>query len=252
MDALEISLGSRGLRSDSKIVLHVVVDLLQVVGAVAQDDVQQFQHGDLAAVVGGHLPVKGFSVAAIQEGDDVFPDLVAVLDHLVSRMDILQAFVGGAHVLLTHAAHLVAKVGHLGERHDVHDSFPARPGAPRHIGVQLFLGELGGGPAGAAQDLLVLVCQPFGLTRQIDRHVQLERRYQLLGEIADDDFCVVDDGHRQGLDPSAAQVFHRLLVFQHVVVLVLNTVGLEELFQSPAAESTRLRINLNVHGTLHL
>ncbi len=41
-----------------------------------------------------------------------------------------------------------------------------------------------------------------------------------------------------------------MFVFQYVVVFVLNTVGFEELFQSPAAESTRLRVNVDVHGTL--
>jgi len=40
------------------------------------------------------------------------------------------------------------------------------------------------------------------------------------------------------------------MVFQYVVVLILNTVGLEELLKCPAAKSSRLRVNVDVHGTL--
>jgi len=40
------------------------------------------------------------------------------------------------------------------------------------------------------------------------------------------------------------------MVFQYIVVFILNSVGLEELLKYPAAESTRLRVNVDVHGTL--
>jgi|TARA_B110000014_G_C20074650_1_gene560842 hypothetical protein len=40
------------------------------------------------------------------------------------------------------------------------------------------------------------------------------------------------------------------MVFQYVVMLICNAVLLEELFQSPAAESTRLGVNVDIHDIL--
>ena len=77
---------------------------------------------------------------------------------------------------------------------------------------------------------------------------QLEGWNQLSWVVADDNFAVIDDGDRQRLDAPAAKVLHRGGFTEQVVVLVFDPVGLEELFQSPAAESTRLGIDLNVHG----
>jgi len=64
-DAFEIGLGSRLHRGDTKVCLHIVVKLLHMMGAVAQYNVQQLQHGDFAAVVRGDLSVIGIVVAAI-------------------------------------------------------------------------------------------------------------------------------------------------------------------------------------------
>ena len=121
------------------------------------------------------------------------------------------------------------------------------PGTPRNDGIQLLLAELVVGPDGGAEDRVVLLSEPRGLARQVDGNIQFKGRYQFPGIVAYDDFGVIDDGDRQRLDATAAQVLDRGGLAQQIVMFVLNAVGLEELFQSPATESTRLGIDLNVH-----
>ena len=121
------------------------------------------------------------------------------------------------------------------------------PGTPRNDGIQLLLAELVVGPDRGAEDRVVLLSEPSGLARQVDGNIQFKGRYQFPGVVADDNFGVINDGDRQRLDTAAAQVLDRGGLAQQIVMFVLNAVGLEELFQSPAAESTRLGIDLNVH-----
>ena len=76
-------LGRGRLRRLAQVGVHEPVHLLQVVRAVAQDDVEQFQHGDLAAVVGRHHPVKPLGVAAVQERDEIVGDAAGVVGNLL-------------------------------------------------------------------------------------------------------------------------------------------------------------------------
>ena len=71
------------------------------------------------------------------------------------------------------------------------------------------------------------------------------RRYQFLGVVPDDDFAAVNDGNRGGQDAARFQVVARRRIGQQVVVLILNTVGRQKLLQRPAAESTRVGIDMD-------
>ena len=226
LDAFEVGIGGRVVQGHGQISGHVVVDLLQVVRAVAQHDVEQLQHRDLAAVVGRHHALESLAVAAVQEGDDVVAHLEAVPGNLRRGGDGLEPLVLGLHIVPAHAAHLVGQVGDFREGQDVHHRVPQAPGPPGHDGVQLFLAELVVGPHRRAQYRAVLFGQPGGLARQVNRHVQFQGRDELLGVVADDDLGVVDDGHRQRLDAPAAQMLHRSGLAEQVVMFIGNAVGL--------------------------
>jgi len=93
---------------------------------------------------------------------------------------------------------------------------------------------------------LVLVGQPGRLARQVDGSiVQAQRWDQLLGVVPDDYFRPVNDGDGSGQDTPGFQVLAGGLVGQQVVVFILNTVGRQKFFQRPAAESTRVGVNVD-------
>ena len=56
--ALKILVGGRVSQGDTHVGFHVPVDLFEMMGAVAQDDVEQLQHRDLASVVGRDLSIE--------------------------------------------------------------------------------------------------------------------------------------------------------------------------------------------------
>ena len=111
---------------------------------------------------------------------------------------------------------------------------------------QLLGGQLQRGAGGGVQDAAVLVRQPRRAPRQVNRRIgQTQRRYQLLGVVPDDDFAAVNDGNRGGQDAARFQIVARRRIGQQVMVLILNTVGRQKLLQRPAAESTRVGIDMD-------
>ena len=217
-------------------------------GAVAQDNVQQFNHGYFPAIVSRNHTVERLVVTTVQKLNDVCNNSFGILGDFLRRVDAGQALAASLHIVSGHAASLVAQIGQLWEGHDVDDGVPKGFRSPGNVALELIWTELHGGAYCGVQNLVVFVCQPSGPAGQVNLGVKLQGGDELSREITNDYF-VVDHSYRGGLN---ALAFKKLLGSRFagdVVVLILNTVGREKLFQRPATESTRVGVNVYAgHG----
>ena len=234
------------MRGQVQFGFHKPIDLLEVVGTVAEDDVEEFLDGDFAAVVGGDDAVEGGGVVALEKGGDATDDAVAVVGDLLGELDRFEPLAARLHIVGGHLAGAVAEPGQFGKGEDVDDGVAQGFGPPGDFPLQLVGGELEGGANGGVEDAVVFVGHPEGAAGQVNLGVEVEEGDEFAGVVADDDL-VVDDGDRGGLDAVALQESLGGRVGGDVVMFILNIVGREEFLERPAAESTRVGVDMDVH-----
>jgi hypothetical protein len=80
----------------------------------------------------------------------------------------------------------------------------------------------------------------------------MQSRNEFFGVIADDDLVVINDGDGQGRDATLVEIGTGSLIGGHIVVFILHMIGRQELLECATTESTRVGIDMNVHGLLLL
>ena len=245
-DAVEVGGGGRVLRGQVQFGFHKPIDLLEVVGAVAEDDVEEFLDGDFAAVVGGDDAVEGGGVVALEKGGDAADDALAVVGDFPGELNRFEPLAARLHIVGGHLAGAVAEPGQFGEGEDVNDGVAQGFGPPGDFPLQLAGRELEGGAEGGVEDAVIFVGHPEGAAGEVNLGVEVEDGDEFAGVVADDDLAV-DDGDRGGFDAVAVQESLGVRVGGDVVMFILNIVGREEFLKRPAAESTRVGIDMDVH-----
>ena len=119
-------------------------------------------------------------------------------------------------------------------------------GPPGDFLLELAGGELEGGADGGVEDAVVFVSQPEGAAGEVDLGVEVEGGDEFAGVVADDDLAV-DDGYGGGFDAVVVEEGLGVGVGGDVVMFILNIVGREEFLERPAAESTRVGVDVDVH-----
>ena len=194
-------------------------------GAVAEDDVQQFLNRYFPAVMGRHYPVQGGSVLVFQESGNAADNAPAVIGDFRRLIHPGQPFPARPHIRRGHAAGAVAEPSQFRERQDVDNGIPQGFRPPSHFPLQLRRGKLEGSPDSSVQDAVVLVRHPLGPPGKLHLRRQLQEVNQLPGVVADDDFGIVHHRDRRRLDAVTTQESLGFRLAGNVVVLILNTVG---------------------------
>src|SRR5262245_59244061 len=112
---LQIFVRDRMDEGDTEFVVDKPVGLLQMVCTMAQNEREQFEYGHFTSIVRRHHAVKGSSVVALQEGEDMLPHAFTVRYDGLGHLDLTQSCIRSPHVVCAHTTVLVAEPGELGK-----------------------------------------------------------------------------------------------------------------------------------------